>query len=188
MPSVKAVSYRTLHLFIWVNIIPKNKARHVYICYEDTLGLICVFVSHICHDLIANKLTKHFVHKCLCVTVLRLQHFLQESDGSKIFFPLHLRYVSIKDKIYQDGKQFLGRSGHTWSFNRSILPVICTVHSSLWIFIQTTIVPSMTLSSLSDGSTSKYFLKNIKLENKYCLVLHPSPLLPKYVTTAICKS
>lgn len=47
----------------------------------------------------------------------------------------------------------------TWSRNKSMDPVIWNVQISRCLFMPITIFPSMTFSSRSIGSTSKYFLK-----------------------------
>lgn len=49
----------------------------------------------------------------------------------------------------------------TWSFISNISPDTCKVQISRCLFIPITIFPSITFSSLSVGSTSKYFLLNI---------------------------
>ena len=54
----------------------------------------------------------------------------------------------------------------TWSFNSSMLPVIWRVQISLCLFIPITIFPSVTFSSIKDGSTSRYFLQIWKIQFK----------------------
>ena len=47
----------------------------------------------------------------------------------------------------------------TWSGSMATPPAICSTQISLWMFIPTTSLPSITSSSSKDGSTSRYALR-----------------------------
>lgn len=153
------------HAKQWVSCIHYvNLFIHIIAFYQNIL-LTCQTENSVwqpfCFIVRINHCQNFLLKKTVLVYFNRLCWFVYIISILTVLNYKYMYYNTSDSSINRRTFRMFKFDFNTWSLRSNICPVTCRVQISLCLFIPITILPSITFSSLSWGSTSKYFLQQI---------------------------